>query len=130
MRVGGQALIEGVMMKTSDAYSMAVRKPTGKIVTVKKTFKSLTKKRPYSLPFIRGIIILGEMLGIGFKALNFSARVSGQEDEELSPAATFFTIAASIVFVILIFKLFPLMIANFISPNNYFLYNLQLYFDN
>ena len=124
MRVGGQALIEGVMMKTSDAYSMAVRKPTGKIVTVKKTFKSLTKKRPYSLPFIRGIIILGEMLGIGFKALNFSARVSGQEDEELSPAATFFTIAASIVFVILIFKLFPLMIANFISPNNYFLYNL------
>ena len=96
MRVGGQALIEGVMMKTSDAYSMAVRKPNGKIVTVKRKFKSLTKKKPYSLPFIRGIIILGEMLSIGFKALNFSARVSGQEDEELSPAATFFTICSSI----------------------------------
>lgn len=124
MRVGGQALIEGVMMKTPDAYSISVRKPNNKILTVKRKFKSLTKKKPYSFPFIRGIIILGEMLGIGFKALNFSAKVSGQEEEELSPTATFFTIAASIIFVIAIFKLFPLMIANFISPTNYFLYNL------
>jgi uncharacterized protein YqhQ len=124
MKVGGQALIEGVMMKTSDCYSISVRKPNNTILTVKRKFNSLTKKKPYNLPFLRGIIILGEMLGIGFKALNFSAKVSGQEEEELSPTATVFTIAASIVFVILIFKLFPLMIANFISPNSYFLYNL------
>ena len=82
--VGGQAVIEGVMMRGSKGMATAIRTPKGKIkVSVKKTV-SLTKKyKILSLPFIRGITALLDSLIIGIKTLNYSASFFEEEEEEL-----------------------------------------------
>lgn len=81
--VGGQAVIEGVMMRGSKGMATAIRTPKGKIkVSVKKTV-SLTKKyKILSLPFIRGITALLDSLIIGIKTLNYSASFFEEEEEE------------------------------------------------
>lgn len=83
LQVGGQAVIEGVMMRSPRYITVAVRKSNGEIVLKKDPFISLTKKHRFlNLPIIRGAIALVETLYIGIKALTFSADVLAREEEE------------------------------------------------
>jgi uncharacterized protein YqhQ len=87
INVGGQAVIEGVMMRSPDAVAVAVRKPDGKIVLKKTAFTSWTKKiRILGWPFLRGGVILIESLILGVRALNFSSLMAvGELEKEKKP---------------------------------------------
>ena len=81
--VGGQAVIEGVMIRSPQRISTAVRKQSGEIVIKNDDYISLTKrKKIFGLPVVRGIISLGEMLVIGIKTLNYSANVAMEDMED------------------------------------------------
>ena len=80
--IGGQAVIEGIMMKNMDEYSVAVRKPNGEITVKKDTYVMLAKKyKIFGLPFIRGIFAMVDSLILGTKTLEYSASFF-EEDEE------------------------------------------------
>jgi len=87
INVGGQAIIEGVMMRSPDRIAMAVRRPDGKILLKNNLFVSLTKRYKFwGLPIIRGAVILIESLVIGIKALTFSGDVAvAQEQKKENP---------------------------------------------
>lgn len=79
--VGGQAVIEGVMMKNKEHYAVAVRKPDNEIVIKEDTFKSVSDKyKIWRLPILRGILAFAESMGIGIKTLNFSASFFEEEE--------------------------------------------------
>ena len=81
VRIGGQAVIEGVMMKNMDRYAVSVRKPDGKIETKVEECVSFAEKHPlFKLPILRGMVNFLESMVIGMKTLNYSA--SFYEDEE------------------------------------------------
>ena len=81
VRIGGQAVIEGVMMKTMDRYAVSVRKPDGKIETKVEECVSFAEKHPlFKLPILRGMVNFLESMVIGMQTLNYSA--SFYEDEE------------------------------------------------
>jgi uncharacterized protein YqhQ len=84
--VGGQALIEGVMMRSPGAYGVAVRRPDGSMAFQRGKVESLAKRYPFlKLPVLRGIAVLFQSLGIGIRALNFSAEAAMAEEQK--PAA-------------------------------------------
>lgn len=79
--VGGQAIIEGVMMRVPGAYAIAVRNPHGEIITRREEFVSLVEKRKiYKKPVIRGMIALFESMKMGIKTLNESAEIAFEEE--------------------------------------------------
>ena len=79
--IGGQAVIEGIMMKNKDDYATAVRKPDGEIAVCKDTYVSLTEKYPvFALPFVRGVFNFADSLILGMRTLTLSA--SFFEDDE------------------------------------------------
>src|SRR6266550_1632028 len=94
--IGGQAVLEGVMMRGPSNWAVAVRKPNGQIAKVCRPIESVMKRhRLFRLPVIRGVIALGESLAIGFRALAISANYAAAEDneeaeEELSKGALVF----------------------------------------
>lgn len=82
--IGGQAVMEGVMMKNKDVYAIAVRKPNGEIEVKKETFVSLSqKKKFFALPIIRGVVTFVESLTVGMQALTYSS--SFYEEEDTTP---------------------------------------------
>jgi uncharacterized protein YqhQ len=82
---GGQAVVEGVMMRGRDVWAVAIRKPTGDIHVESHDIDSIARRHPIlRKPFLRGVIALGQALGIGFRALSISARESAPEDEQLT----------------------------------------------
>ena len=82
-KLGGQAVIEGVMMKHEKEYSVAVRKPDGGIEVTKKATSSIRDKyKIASLPIIRGMVIFAESLSTGMKTLNYSASFFEEEEKE------------------------------------------------
>jgi uncharacterized protein YqhQ len=108
--MGGQAVIEGVMMRSQDYYSVAVRNEKGKIVT--KSAKIKKKSGLLKFPFIRGVSNLIEMMIIGIKALTWSAaQVSDEEDEKLSNNQMIFTLISAFGFAILIFIGLPYLLS-------------------
>ncbi len=113
--IGGQAVIEGVLMKSPTKECTAVRRPDGSIVTKTEKSISITKRHKIlNIPFIRGIIILFETLIMGIKALNYSTEVSLGEDgneEKISTLSLALTLILSIGFALILFKLIPLGIA-------------------
>ena len=80
--VGGQAVIEGVLMKGKNLWGLAVRRPSGEIFKDKWENSSRTKHFPYNLIFIRGVVVMCEMMAVGFKALAKSAEVALEEEDE------------------------------------------------
>ena len=80
--VGGQAVIEGVLMKGKNLWGLAVRRPGGDIFHETWPNSSRTKKAPYKWPLIRGVVVMCEMMAVGFKALSRSAEVALEEEEE------------------------------------------------
>lgn len=109
LHFGGQAVIEGVMMKSPNYISIAVRKPNKKISIKTDKYKALSKRCAlFKVPFIRGVGSLFEMLTIGIKALTYSANEALEEEEEkLSGFALFLTILLSLVFGIGLFVVVP-----------------------
>lgn len=85
--VGGQAVIEGVMMRVPGAYSTAVRDPEGKIHTDRHNFESITDRKPHlKKPIIRGAVSLFEAMKMGFQTLQWSADIAmPEEGEKTSP---------------------------------------------
>src|SRR2546423_15619532 len=72
--VGGQAVIEGVMMRSPKGYSVAVRRQDGTVRVIKDALKTVGEKwKMFKLPVLRGVGVLGQALGLGIKALRFSA---------------------------------------------------------
>lgn len=83
--VGGQAVIEGVMMRSPNFTATAVRKKNGKIKIQDKPFKSITAKyKLLKIPFVRGVINLFEMMVVGMHSINFSAQEYADDFEEKS----------------------------------------------
>jgi uncharacterized protein YqhQ len=122
--VGGQAVLEGVMMRGPSNWSVAVRKPDGEIAHVNQPIASpMARHQIWRLPVIRGVIALGESLAIGFRALaisaNYAAQQEGEECEEIATELTrgqlFFAFAIAIGFAILLFKVSPALITDWIG---------------
>jgi uncharacterized protein YqhQ len=105
---GGQAVVEGVMMRGRDVWAIAVRRPDGEVHVESHDIDSVVKRHAWlGRPFIRGVIALGQALAIGFKALSVSARESAPEDERLSSGQMGISIAVAAVLFIGIFIVLP-----------------------
>jgi len=117
--VGGQAVIEGVMMRAGDYVVTAVRNPKGKIVFKKEKVDSLAKKAPFKFMFIRGVVVLFESLSVGMRSLNYSAEVaSGKKESKTSGsdiALTIFSFVFALAIAIALFKFVPLALTQLAS---------------
>ena len=125
--VGGQAVIEGVMMRGPGYTATAVREPAGTIVVQKEATKSIADTYPIlKKPFLRGCVALYESLVIGMKALSFSAKAAGDEEEEMSNSEIAITMVISTVFAIAVFLVLPTFIVKFIPgvQDNHVVLNL------
>lgn len=113
--VGGQAVIEGVMMRGPVSIATAVRTPSGEITVKKDAVHSITERYPIlKKPFLRGSVALCESLVYGMKSLSYSAQAAGEEDEQLSNTQMALTMAVSVVLAIVFFLVIPTYAAKFI----------------
>lgn len=128
--IGGQAVIEGIMMKNRDDYAVAVRRPDGEIEVRKDRYVSMTEKVKFcSLPFIRGVFSFADSMILGMKTLTFSASFFEDDEEEQEPGRVeqFLdrvfgeklekvlmgaVMALSVVLAVVIFMIVPLLLAN------------------
>jgi uncharacterized protein YqhQ len=112
--VGGQAVMEGVMMRAPHSYCVAVRKPSGEIVSEEMPVRRLSEKNKiWKLPILRGIGTLGQAMGLGLKALRFSANAvldegAGEKPKEISNWALTATLLFNLLVFIAMYKLAPL----------------------
>jgi uncharacterized protein YqhQ len=119
---GGQAVLEGVMMRSPSSWAVAVRTPEGDITEVVREIESPMRRRKlWRLPVIRGVIALGESLAIGFRALAISANVASQERDEqgeiqtqISRGQIIFSFALAIGFALMLFKVGPALLTNWL----------------
>jgi uncharacterized protein YqhQ len=120
--VGGQAVMEGVMMRSPHSYCVAVRKQNGEIVTQESPLAKLSEQYPiFKLPVIRGLGTLGGAMWLGMKALKFSTdcmlqdlegdKPAAKEKKEVGPMAMVLQIGMSLLFMLGLYKLLPLFIA-------------------
>jgi uncharacterized protein YqhQ len=107
MTYGGQAVIEGVMMRGQKAFAIAMRAPDGNIVVHKENLAKVYRSRVTKIPFLRGVILLWDALGLGMRALTLSANTQTGEDEKLEGPALYFTLALSLAIGIGVFFLLP-----------------------
>ena len=120
--IGGQAVLEGVMMRSPSNWALAVRKPDGEIAEVNHPIQSVMARHWFfRLPVVRGVIALGESLAIGFRALAISANYAAQEENddgevstELSRGAIIFAFAIAIGFALMLFKVTPVLITSWL----------------
>lgn len=112
---GGQALMEGVMMRGSKHVVAALRAPDGHIEIVHEELGGIYKTRVRDIPFLRGLITLWDSLGLGLRYLTISANVQTGEDEKISGPEMVITLIISLAISILLFFLAPAGIAQFIQ---------------
>jgi len=144
VNIGGQAVIEGVMMKGRSVYAVSVRKSDGTIVTdVQHATSIMDRIKLLRLPILRGIATFAESLVLGVKTLSFSAELYGQEDEEEQPSKfeiwlqnklgdkgekiiMGLTMCLSFVFAIALFMVLPMLISRLFKQHvtSSFLQNL------
>ncbi|RKX24401.1 MAG: DUF1385 domain-containing protein [Candidatus Zixiibacteriota bacterium] len=132
LNVGGQAVIEGVMMRSKDRIATAVRVPSGEILIKTESYVSLSRRyKLLKLPMLRGVIVFFEMLIIGIKTLNFSADIAVDEAEKEEAALKgvehiprekksnrwylVLTAVFAMALGVFIFFFLPLAIANFLG---------------
>ena len=125
---GGQAVLEGVMMRGPAVWSVAVRTPAGDVVEVTQSVSSpMQRHRVYRLPVIRGVVALGESLAIGFRALAISANYAMQEEQEegddtpheevsteISRGQIIFSFVSAIGFALMLFKVGPALLTSWL----------------
>ena len=120
--VGGQAVLEGVMMRSPHAWAIACRKPSGEVSTHSESLERLSEKRKWmAWPVIRGVVTLGHAMTLGFRALKFSANVAldevqpepapGKKKLEISGWMAAVNIVISVGFFIFMYKFLPLLAA-------------------
>ena len=115
LRVGGQAVIEGVMMRSPNSMAIAVRRPNGEIVVKRERLDFFSEKKFFSkLPLVRGVINLLSALVLGMKALNFSANQSLEEEQEVSSWTMGLTFTFALCFGIFLFFLVPLFLTKWL----------------
>jgi uncharacterized protein YqhQ len=108
---GGQAVIEGVLMRGPTSWAVAARRPDGEIALRRDELKSpVYRRRFFRLPFVRGVVGLGEMLHLGTSAMMWSANVKAKaEDMEIGRGAIAITITISMIFSFGLFFGLPLL---------------------
>ncbi len=104
---GGQAVIEGVMMRGQKAFAIAMRAPDGNIVIHTEKLGEIYRSKVVKIPFVRGVILLWDALGIGMRALTIAANTQTGEDEKLEGPVLFLTLGFALVFGISLFFLLP-----------------------
>lgn len=128
--IGGQAVLEGVMMRNKSDYAVAVRKPDGEIAVSKGKFTSIAEKGVFfRLPIIRGVVAFVESTIIGIRTLNYSASFYEEEEEKKQQKkltkeqqetkdgiVTGLTVAFSFIIAILAFLVLPNILANLLQP--------------
>lgn len=125
--VGGQAVIEGVMMRTPNAYAVAVRRQDGTIATRAERLRPQGERHPLlRWPIVRGSVVLAQSMSIGVKALNFSASVAvaeeeaqgkkdrGEDPSPVEASSTSGSIVVAFAFNLLLFFVLPLLVTNLI----------------
>ncbi len=104
---GGQAVIEGVMMRGQRGFAIAMRAPDGKIVVHKEKLGEIYRSRIVKIPFLRGVIMLWDALGIGMRALTIAANTQTGEDEKLEGPVLYVTLGFALLFGVGLFFLLP-----------------------
>lgn len=104
---GGQAVIEGVMMRGQKAFAIAMRAPDGNIVVHRENLARVYRSRLTKIPFLRGVILLWDALGLGMRALTLSANLQTGEDEKLEGPRLYMTLGLSMAIGIGLFMLLP-----------------------
>lgn len=104
---GGQAVIEGVLMRGQKAMAIAMRAPNGEIVTHQESLATVYRSGITKIPFLRGVILLWDALGLGMRALTISANTQTGEDEKLEGPALYLTLGLSLTLGIGLFFLLP-----------------------
>jgi uncharacterized protein YqhQ len=124
---GGQAVLEGVMMRGKDTWAIAVRRPTSEIYVEENPVKGLAAKYPlFRKPLFRGIAALGEAMSIGVRALTISANQALEEEEKLSSKQMALSMILAFALFIGLFIVLPAVGLNFFSKKieHSFTYNL------
>ncbi len=116
--IGGQAVMEGVMMRAPHSYCVAVRKPNGELVTEEQPIHRMSEKYPiFKLPILRGLGTLGQAMGLGAKALKFSANAALDEGTgdgkpvEISSWMMSVNVIFTLGFFLFMYKFVPLFLA-------------------
>ena len=104
---GGQAVLEGVMMRGQKAFAIAMRAPDGSIAIHTEKLAEVYRSGITKVPFLRGVILLWDALGLGMRALTISANTQTGEDEKLEGPALYLTLGLSLAFGIGLFFLLP-----------------------
>lgn len=114
--VGGQAVLEGVMMRAPTAWAVAVRKPDGQIEARREELPKLSSRSKLArVPLVRGMLVLGESLTLGFRALSWSAQLSvGEDEKELSRLELVGSLTIAMVIFAGLFIVLPAAAANVI----------------
>lgn len=118
---GGQAVIEGVMIRGPEHMAVAVRHPKGHIVVHSEKLGGLYTGRSRRIPLLRGVVVLWETMALGMRALNYSSRIAFEEDTPEGEQAEFpegvfiGTMALALLFVIGIFFAGPILLANLLE---------------
>ncbi len=130
--IGGQAVMEGIMMKNQDQYAVAVRKPNQEIIIKKDVYESVTKRYPIlNIPIVRGVCSFGESLYVGMKTLMFSSEfIEEENDAEPDKVEQFmkkmlgdkmddilmgFTLVLSVVLAVAIFMMLPFLLSELLK---------------
>ncbi len=113
---GGQAVIEGVMIRGRSALVTAVRRPSGDIVVDVKPVPSISRSRIRRMPLLRGVVVLIEAMVLGIKSLMYSANIAMEEEQEEIPTkAIWGMLASAAVLVVALFFLAPLFLTRLVN---------------
>jgi len=122
---GGQAVIEGVMMRGQKTMVTAVRRPDGRLMVETQPLPSLYSGWMRQTPVIRGIIVLIEALVLGIKSLLYSANISlEEEDEGVSTGLTWLIVTLSLVLAVALFFVLPLFLTRLLNINSPLIFNI------
>ena len=104
---GGQAVIEGVMMRGQKGFAIAMRAPDGSIAVHKESLAAVYRSKITKIPFLRGVILLWDALGLGMRALTLSANTQTGEEEKLEGPQLYITLGVSLAIGVGLFVLLP-----------------------
>ena len=107
---GGQAVIEGVMMRGAQSVAIAMRAPSNEIVVHTEPLSGIYNNRISKTPFLRGLVVLWDALGLGMRALTISANTQTGDDEKMEGPQLYLTLGISLAFGIGLFFLLPAVI--------------------
>lgn len=112
---GGQAVIEGVMMRGKKSVAIAMRDPDQKIIIHTEELGAIYKSQIAKTPFIRGLVLLWDALGLGTRALTISANTQTGEDEQLEGPALYLTLGISLFIAVSLFFMAPALVGQWLQ---------------